>query len=59
MGIGTAFYTGPLADMNGTALDRPLPAGSWKARIGIDIIPNGILDLTAIYTADSVDFIVN
>ncbi len=59
MGYGMAFYTGPLADMNGTALDRPLPAGPWKAYIGIDSVPNGTLNLTSIYTADSVDFTVN
>ena len=55
-GLGNAFYTGPLADITGTALDRSLPAGSYLTGIGIDTVPNGSLDMANIYTMDTVDF---
>jgi formylglycine-generating enzyme required for sulfatase activity len=55
-GLGFAYYTGPLADMSGTALDRPLPDGTYKSHAAIDIWADGVLDLKYVYSSDSVDF---
>jgi len=57
-GIGNAFFTGALANVSGTPLNRPLPLGAYKAHIGLDTIPNGVLNLGAILLPDNVDFVV-
>ena len=57
-GLANAFATGPLADAAGTVLDRPLPIGSYKAFIGIDTVPDGVLTPGSIYTMDVVNFFV-
>jgi len=54
----TACYTGPLADMTDTVFDRIAPLGTYNAYIAIDTIPNGILEVGAIYAYDMVDFTV-
>ncbi len=57
-GLDNAYFTGPLADMTGTALDGPPPAGEYIAYIAVDAWPDGFLTLSCIYTSDSVDFSV-
>ena len=57
-GLTHAFFTGGLVDTSGTALDRPLPLGAYKAFIGVDTVPNGVLDLGNIIKKDAVDFTV-
>jgi hypothetical protein len=55
-GFGSAYFTGPAAMVSGTALNQPLPVGSYKSFIGIDAVPNGVLDLGAVVISDMVDF---
>jgi len=56
-GIYNAYYTGPLADMNDTALDSPVPDGSYVAYVVIDAWADGFFDQNLIYTLDAVDFV--
>jgi hypothetical protein len=44
-GFGHAYYTGPLLNVTATALDMPIPLGGYKAHVGIDTVPNGVLNL--------------
>ncbi len=56
LGFGNAFYTGPLVDMTATPFNAPLPLGSYKAWLGLDALPNGILNLGSVSHFDAVDF---
>jgi hypothetical protein len=58
-GIANVYYSGPLFDLTDTALDDVLPPGSYQAHVGLDKNVNGVLDMNAVYTYDSVDFVVN
>ncbi len=55
-GLGNVFYTGPMADMSGTVLDRALPLGSYKIHFGADTLADGNLSLGKIIGSDNVDF---
>jgi|GEM_PF-1143063 len=55
-GIHNAYYTGPLVDMNDTALESPVPYGDYFAYVVIDTCADGFFDRNLIYTFDSVDF---
>jgi len=58
VGIYNAYDTGPLTDMNDTALDSPLPDGYYVAYVVIDAWADGFFDQNLIYIYDSVDFVV-
>ncbi len=53
-----AYATGPLANDSGTVLNRGLPAGSYKAHIGIEYPADGRLDLLNLFVHDMVDITV-
>jgi len=55
-GLGSMYRTGPLADVNGTCLDRPVPVGPYKCHVGIDTVANGIVNVDSILQKDTVDF---
>jgi hypothetical protein len=55
-GIGSVYKSGPLADTAEIVLNRTLPAGSYKAHLGVDTVANGVLG--TIVAKDTVDFIV-
>jgi hypothetical protein len=57
-GLGHTYHTGPLADVAATALNRPIPFGAWEAHVGIDIAPNGVLDIGSVVVYDVVDILV-
>jgi len=55
-GLTDVYSPGPLFDLSDTTLDRALPAGSYRAYVGIDTKANGVLDPGSVFTYDSVDF---
>ena len=56
MGVGNVFFSGPLADMSGTALDRIIPIGIYKIHFAADTVADGQLNLGDIIGSDNVDF---
>ncbi len=58
VGAGNEYYTGPPLNHAATVCDQPLPPGSYKLYLAMDAIPNGVLDLTALWDFDVVDFAV-
>ena len=52
------YYTGPPLNHAATVFDQPLPPGSYKLYLALDAVPNGALDLTALWDFDVVDFTV-
>jgi len=57
-GAGNEYYTGPPLNHAATVCDQPLPPGSYKLYLALDAIPNGVLNLTALWDFDVVDFVV-
>jgi len=57
-GAGNVYYTGPLRNHAATVFDQPAPTGSYKCFLALDAIPNGVLNLTALWDFDVVDFTV-
>lgn len=55
-GLGNVYFTGGLVDLFDTALDQPVPVGTYVAYLGYDLLPNGSLDLPALGDYDLVDF---
>jgi len=58
LGAGNEYYTGPPLNHAVTVCDQPLPPGNYKLYLAMDAIPNGILDLAALWDFDVVDFAV-
>jgi len=58
LGAGNVYYTGPPLNHAATVCDQPLPPGSYKLCLAVDAVPNGVLDLTALWDFDVVDFTV-
>ena len=58
LGTGNEYYTGPPLNHAATVCDQPLPPGSYKLYLAMDAIPNGVLNLTALWDFDVVDFTV-
>ncbi len=44
-GVSHAYFTGNLVDMSGTCLNSPVPAGNYRAIIGVETPGNGVLNL--------------
>jgi hypothetical protein len=51
-----ALFTGPLADMAGTALNHALPIADYNVYLAIDTVANGVPDMGSLYAVDTVDF---
>ena len=58
LGAGNEYYTGPPLNHAVTVCDQPLPPGNYKLYLAMDAIPNGVLNLTALWDFDVVDFVV-
>ena len=56
LGLGNAFYTGPLTDMAATVLDDTLPVGNDKVYLSLDKIANGQRIFGALLGTDVCDF---
>jgi len=57
-GWGNEYFSGPPANHAATVCDQPLPPGTYKLYLALDAIPNGVLDLLALWEIDVVDFTV-
>jgi len=57
-GAGNEYFTGPPLNHAATVCDQPLPPGNYKLYLAMDAIPNGVLNLTALWDFDVVDFTV-
>ncbi len=53
-GVCNYFYMGGLMDFAETALDQPLPVGSYEVFLALDMYPNGQLNLPFIWDYDMV-----
>ena len=57
-GWSNAYYTGPPFGHSATVLDQLVPPGNYKLYFALDAIPDGVLNLTALWDFDVVDFTV-
>lgn len=52
------YYTGLPFRHGATVLDQPPPVGGYRAFVAVDLLPNGALNLPALWDFDEVDFTV-
>jgi len=57
-GAGNEYYTGPPLNHAAMVHAQPVPPGSYKLYLALDAIPNGVLDLSALWDFDVVDITV-
>jgi len=57
-GTGNVYYTGPPLNHAATVFDHTVPPGNYKVYLAVDMIPDGVINLAALWDFDVVDFMV-